>query len=376
MTSVFVVVMAGATHQLGALKDVNISLFLNLILLLTAIFLLCFGLLRLGRWITMVPNVVISGFMDGIALIIWISQIKTLLRAGTSTEGSMLLNVAIVLGTLLIAFAVPYFFKKRSSKITDLFSGTFIALVTMTILCSAFNIPIERITSGFAMHSWSDFATLLAHNAPHHWPWHLTSLALPWALQLAMVAYLDILLTSVIIDRMIGEKSQKNRELVSQGMATAVMACIGGIPGAQATERSVLLIKEGSRSRVSGVFVGIFCLIGIFLFQDVIGLIPTAVFSGILIKIGYDVFDWKPFVLFFKQKNHPTMKRYANKHNISHVEIMIIIITAVLIITSNMIIAVIASSILFHMFHRWKSPSGGRMDLQFLHQTEGFIDEP
>jgi SulP family sulfate permease len=84
-------------------------------------------------------------------------------------------------------------------------------------------------------------------------------------------------------------------------VATAAISMVGGIPGAQATIRSVLILNEGATWRLAGVAVGIFVLIEMLIFQDYIGLIPVAVFAGILFKVGYDVFDWGPTVTYVKK---------------------------------------------------------------------------
>jgi SulP family sulfate permease len=99
---------------------------------------------------------------------------------------------------------------------------------------------------------------------------------------------------------MTGEKTKPNQELAAQGLAHVAVALVGGIPGAQATIRSVLLVKEGAAWRWVGVLVGILALIEMLVFQGYIRLIPQAVFSGVLIKVGYDVFDWEPIVAWLR----------------------------------------------------------------------------
>ena len=122
-----------------------------------------------------------------------------------------------------------------------------------------------------------------------------------------MLCYLDTLLTSLVMDKKMtqkferDERTKQNKELAAQGVATAAISMVGGIPGAQATIRSVLILNEGATWRLAGVAVGIFVLIEMLIFQDYIGLIPVAVFAGILFKVGYDVFDWGPTVTYVKK---------------------------------------------------------------------------
>ena len=84
--------------------------------------------------------------------------------------------------------------------------------------------------------------------------------ALPFALQLTLLAYLDSLLTSLVIDNMTKEKTRQDKELIAQGLANGLTAIAQGIPGAQATIRSVLLLKEGAKTRLAGVMVGVFAV--------------------------------------------------------------------------------------------------------------------
>ena len=122
--------------------------------------------------------------------------------------------------------------------------------------------------------------------------------ALPFAIQLAGLCYLDTLLTSLVVDRMTGEPTRQNKELVAQGVANGAIALVGGIPGAQATIRSVLVIKEGGNLRLAGIAIGAFVLVEMMLLRDLIAMIPQAVFAGILFKVGYDVFDFDTVIAF------------------------------------------------------------------------------
>jgi SulP family sulfate permease len=112
--------------------------------------------------------------------------------------------------------------------------------------------------------------------------------------QLAALCYLDALLTSLVVDRMSGERTRQNQELFAQGAANGAVAIVGGIPGAQATIRSVLVIKEGGTMRLAGIAIGLFVLVEMVLLRDLIAMIPQAVFAGVLLKVGYDVFDLEP----------------------------------------------------------------------------------
>lgn len=350
MTSVFIALIASASLQV----DVAVlPLFLNMVVFLSAVLLLLMGLFRLGNLVHLVPNVVISGFMDGIALIIWVSQCKKLFQIGSPViKGSMEVNIAVALATLVLAVVVTQASYRLPSKIVALVSGTLVSLIVMTVLCSVFALPIDRAAPDLSLHSFAELQQFAVSHSPTFWPWHLWQKALFWAVQLAGVAYLDTLLTSLIIDRRLGTTSKRNRELGAQGVATVLTAIVGGIPGAQATERSVLLVKEGARTRLAGITVGLCSLLGVLLLQDIVSLIPKAVFAGILLKVGYDVFDWRPF----------------KSSGVSVLELSIIALTALLTLFMNVLIAVIVGTAVFMIL--------GISDISQEIETEGLSDEP
>lgn len=365
MTAIFIALTAGATASLSTFSDAQVMAFMSMVILFSGACLLVAGLVRLGNVVRVVPNVVISGFMDGIALIIWLSQIQKLFGNGAAGyQGEMASNAAVASCTVAVAFMGPAVVRLISPRLAKYVSGTLLALVAMTVVSWLLELPVGRIEAEIALHSWQEVSNFLAARSPADWPWHLWPYALPLAIQLAGVAYLDTLLTSLIIDRQTGTESRRNLELGAQSVATAAIACIGGLPGAQATERSVLLVKEGAKTRLAGVLTGVAALTGVLLLQDAITAVPQAVFAGILFKLGYDVFDWEPLKQFAQ---HRTDKRW-------HIELSIIVITAVTTVILNVMYAVTLGTLLFFLLKQLvKTPM---RDLALTTETEGFTDEP
>jgi SulP family sulfate permease len=207
--------------------------------------------------------------------------------------------------------------------------------------------------------------------------------ALIWSLQLAFVMSLDTLMTSVVMDQKTGHTTAKNQELLCQSISTSCMAFIGGIPGAQATVRSVLIFKEGAHSRWSSFFLGIFVLLQLFFFRDLIELVPTAVFIGIVLKIAYDIADWTPIRLYVNEifsRHSPLLKKFTARHDeikiyVTNREIAIIILTAGLTVVSNLFIAVATMTSLYYLGNKYFWPNNPIRDLQPQTETEGFIDE-
>ena len=160
------------------------------------------------------------------------------------------------------------------------------------------NLPIGTIDVSGGFGNWDELGDLVGRPWPRDWSSPLLVAALPFAIQLAGLCYLDTLLTSLVVDRMAGEPTRQNKELMAQGAANGAVALVGGIPGAQATIRSVLVIKEGGNLRLAGIAIGAFVLVEMMLLRDLIAMIPQAVFAGILFKVGYDVFDFDTVIAF------------------------------------------------------------------------------
>lgn len=386
MTAVTAVLVLFAFNQNG-LEGLAISSnhFVNFSILLGGLFMVLFGIFRLGRFINFIPNVVISGFMSGIAVIIWIDQFKKLFGVnGTkSLEGDLWQNVLLAFTTTILVFVLPSFFKKIMPKIASYISAVFVTIILMTILSHFLNLNVELVKLTESIKSFSDFTNLFKANVPIGITWDVVKLAWPFALQLAVLGYLDTLMTSLVIDKMTKEKTKSNKELMAQGFANSFMGVLGGIPGAQATIRSVLLVKEKATMRLAGILVGVFALIEMVLFQDKINLIPQAVFSGILIKVGYDVFDWLPIRLYFKEffsKTTHIFHKFFSRHDdeaifVTNTELLIILGTASLTVFWDLNYAVFIFTILFYVYNKVLFKNNPIRDLNPITETEAFKDE-
>ena len=282
--------------------DTDPDRFINLVLLLTGLTLIVVSLFRLGRFIRLIPKLVISGFMTGIAVLIWVGEIGSLFGLGGKTPylGNILTNLSITCLTLGLIFILPVLLRQISTRLNSFFPATLIAIVIVTLLSVFLDLDVQRVSLGGSIESLMDLQNMVISQLPTQWSFALILLAVPFVVQLTMLAYLDTLLTSLVVDRKVevmhGHKdiTKPNQELCAQGIANAAVSLFGGIPGAQATIRSVLILNEGATMRLAGVLVGVFVLIEMLMFQDLISLIPQAVFSGVLLKVGYDVLYWVP----------------------------------------------------------------------------------
>ncbi|MEX1239198.1 MAG: SulP family inorganic anion transporter [Cyclobacteriaceae bacterium] len=326
--------------------------FITLVFILNAVCLIIAGLVQLGKLISFVPNVVILGFMNGIAVLIWKDQVaKVFALAGKPImEGGIALNLFLAVVTFGLIFGIIRLLKVFAVRpvIRSLISGVLWSIIIITIVSAALGLQVEKVQLGATIGSFGEFASLVAAYFPSAAIFQIEYLkmAIPFALQLTLLAYLDSLLTALVIDRMTGEKSQLNRELVAQGLANGVSGLLQGLPGAQATIRSVLLIKEGAQTRLAGVLIGVFALLSIVLFKDYLALVPAAVFVGVLVKVGLDVCD-KDFPRFYLRYNWAlSLER--------NIQLIFILYTTAATVLINLNVAVVSGTIIFYVCkHFW-----------------------
>ncbi len=383
MSAVSAVVVAFAhEHYLLQSSPLLPGQFVNLVFFMSGVLLLVMALFRLGRFISIVPNVVISGFMSGIAILIWTDQIFVLFgwNGKPALAGSTDQNLLVAAATLALIFLLAPLGRKFVGRRAKYLPATLLAIVVMSVVSNLLQLPIEHVQLKGGIESVGGLVTLIAAQIPADVTMSILLTALPFALQLALLCYLDTLLTSLVIDKMSGEATRREKELFAQGVANGAIAFVGGIPGAQATIRSVLMLKENATLRLSGIMVGVFALVEMILFQDWINLIPKAVFVGVLIKVGYDVFDFKPLRLYCRQIVHHRGKMFRNFFSrqddepifVTNRELMMIVGTILVTVLFDLNLAVGGFTLLYYLHNRILNRTNPMRDLQPALETDGF----
>ncbi len=345
MSAVAIAVLV-ATQVDGGIVGVTDDQMFNFTVILSGLMLVFAAVFRTGNLIQLVPHAVISGFMSGIAILIWIGQIKQLYSVeGVWTfSNTALLNSLVALATLVIIIGLPRINNILVRVLINFFPPTLIAIVVCTIVVYLLQLPIATISIDSSLLDVS-FSTWLSSQIPSTISWELVMFALPLSFELTLLCYLDTLMTALVMDKITREKTRRNQELFAQGIANGFAAIFGGLPGAQATIRSVLILKEGATSRIAGMMVGVFVVVELFLFLDWISMIPKSVFIGVLFKVGYDVFDWSVV-----KELH---KKYTNRPTpIDLRDIPLIVLTVLVTIFWNLSIAAIGATILFYVVQK------------------------
>lgn len=253
-----------------------------------------FGVLRLGKYVVMVPYPVISGFMTGIGVIIIVLQLAPLL--GQATQGNVLTAItllpenianinpsAAMLGAL--ALAVTFGWRGKANRVLP---SPLLALIVVT-LAAYFIDPSHTVDRIGTIPSALPSLILPAFSGD------LLKEMLVNALMLAVLGSIDSLLTSLVADNVTGTQHDSDRELVGQGIGNAVSGLFGGLPGAGATMRTMVNIRAGGSGPLSGVTHALVLVAVVAGAGKLFESIPLAALAGILIKVGVDIIDW-PFL--------------------------------------------------------------------------------
>lgn len=281
MTVVMTLIVAHFTPDLTAAFTV---------VFLAGVFQILLGKFGIGRYIKLMPQPVISGFMNGIGIIIIILQIAPLLGQEVP-DGTILIKLlaasdmirnadhnAFVLATLTLC--IMFFTPSRLVRIVP---APLIAITTGTI-------------AGITLFSAAPVIGDIPSGIPVlHVP-HVPLAELPYiirfALVLAFLGSIDSLLTSLVADSMTRTTHDSNKELTGQGIGNIAAGLFGGLPSAGATMRTLVNVRAGGSSQLSGAFHSVLLLLIVLGFSDAASRIPLAVLAGILVKVGIDIIDW------------------------------------------------------------------------------------
>ncbi len=260
------------------------------VFLIAAIFQILISFTNLPSIVKYVPYPVISGFMNGVGIILILMQLNPLFGIKSSTSPyesikSLVLNFneinvdTLILGfiTLLIVFLIP----KRINKIIP---SQIIALLLCTFISIKFSMDVERISEISIKFPSMIFPVLTYENLIK---------VIPFAATLAVICSSESMLTGLVADSLTREKTSPKKLLAAQGIGNVLCSLTGSMPGSAATMRTVAALSSGASTKFSAI-ISSFCLISVVMFcSKFVEQIPLAVLAGILIKIGYDIIDAK-----------------------------------------------------------------------------------
>jgi SulP family sulfate permease len=256
----------------GLVRDHGIE-FLFAASLLTGAIQIVIGVLRLGRYVKFVSRSVMSGFVNSLAILIFLAQMPQLIGANWQT-------FAMVAAGLAIIYLFP--------RLTKAVPSSLVAILALSAVAIALNLPLRTV---------GDMGQLPTALPGLHLPavpltWDTLRIIAPASLTLAFVGLLESLLTANLLDDLTDTPSDKDRETRGQGIANIVSPLLGGMAGCALIGQSIINVKSGGRGRLSTFWAGLFLLILILVMRDWVARIPMAALVAVMIMVSFTTFDW------------------------------------------------------------------------------------
>jgi SulP family sulfate permease len=290
--------------------------------ILTGVIQYLMGVLKFGKFITFIPHSVVVGFVNALAIIVFMAQLPNFVGANWQMY-------AMVAGTMALIYLLPL--------ITKAVPSALIAIILMTIL--SINLHLDVRTVG-------DMGEITQSLPFFHVPeLTLTLQAMvvifPISLALAIVGITESLMTATIVDEMTETKSDKNKEMRGQGISNIVSGFFGGMAGCAMIGQTVINVKSGGRSRLSTFVSGVFLLFLIMVLGNVVKQIPMGALVGVMFMVAISTFDWQSLRTIVK---------------IPRSDALVMVITVgVVVATSNLAIGVLSGVILSTLIYGWRS---------------------
>jgi len=292
------------------------------------------GLFKLGKFIRLVPHSVMFGFVNGLAVVIFMSQLeqfKTVVDGQTVwlTGPALLVMAGLVALTIAIVVFLP--------KITKAIPASLVAIMVVFAIVSGFGIETRKII---------DIASVSGSLPPFHIPdFALTfenlKIIFPYALVMAAVGLTEGLLTLSLVDEITGTKGKSNRECVAQGSANILNGFFFGMGGCPMIAQTLVNLSAGSRARMSGIVAALTILIIILFGAPIIEQLPLAALTGVMIMVAIGTFEWASFKTFRRMPK-------------SDVFVMVVV-TLITIVLHNLALAVLIGVIISALVFAWDS---------------------
>ncbi len=287
------------------------------------------GVLKLGKLMRLVPQPVIFGFVNGLAIIIFMAQLDQFKDPSGSWLTGMPLYIllGLVLLTMLIIWGLP--------KITKVIPASLVAILTVFGLVVAF---------GINTHTVGDIASIQGGFPPFHLPnvpftFETLSIIFPYAAIMAAVGLIESLLTLNIVDEITETRGSSNKEAVAQGVANMFSGVFSGMGGCAMIGQSLINISSGARARLSGIVAALALLMFVMFGSGVIEKLPMAALTGVMIMVAIGTFEWASLRTFNRMPKSDVF--------------VIVVVTLVTVFLGNLALAVIVGVIISALVFAW-----------------------
>ena len=336
-TGAMAVVMVHLVQQgntLGGSESMGLQ-YLFITLILAGVFQILAGIFRLGKFVRMIPHPVMMGFVNGLAIVIFTSQLGMFKRQGEWLEGNPLyVMIGLVLTTMFIIYVLPRFTNKIPAALT--------AIVVVSVIVIFGGVETETVRS-FIQSNGGD--GIQAGLPMFHFPTVAFTLEtfqfiLPYAFILAAIGLIESLMTLNLIDELTDSHGNGNRECIAQGAANTINGFFGGMGGCAMIGQSIINIKSGGRGRLSGITAAL-ALLGFILFgSNLIEQVPIAALVGVMFMVVIGTFAWSTF-------------KVVNK--VPKPDVIVILIVTVLTVIFDLAVAVLSGVIVSSLVFAWEN---------------------
>ncbi len=338
--------ISGAT---GAMAVVMVSLvsshgveYLFAALLLTGALQIAAGVLRLGKFIRLVPYPVMLGFVNGLAIVIFLAQLQQFQTTGPDGETVWLSGepLWLMLGLVALTMAIIHFLPRLTSAVP----ASLAAIVTVTLLVIGLDLDTRSVVDVLREMSGDPNASIAGGLPEFHIPsipltWETLEIILPYSLILAGVGLIESLLTLTLIDELTETRGRGNRECIGQGVANTVNGLLGGMGGCAMIGQSLININSGGRGRLSGISAALFLLVFILFASGLIERIPVAALVGVMFVVVLGTFEWTTFRMIGR---------------VPKADIFVTVLVAVITVVSDLAVAVIVGVIVSALVFAWE----------------------
>lgn len=344
--------ISGATGSMAVVMVALVSRYgldyLFTTVILTGILQIIVGALRLGKLIRMMPKSVMVGFVNGLAIVIFIAQLGQFKHQVSPGHYVWLQGEALwaMLALVIVAMVVTYFLP----KFTKALPGALTAIIVVTLIVHLANVDtrtVQDMMGGAAAPSG-----LPTFYLPHFvFSWHAISVVLPYAAILCIIGLSETLMTLSLIDEITQTRGRGNKECIAQGVANIVSGFFKSMGGCAMIGQSMINVTSGGRGRLSGIVAGLALLVFLLVAWPLIQQIPLAALVGVMFMVVYETFEWTSFRLLRKVPKH---------------DALVIVVVTVVTVFTNLAIAVVTGIILASLVFAWETAKKIYADTRLL----------
>jgi len=351
--AVVMVSLVATGNSMGAAED-NLGLYyLFATVILMGTIQTVVGLLKLGKFVRLIPHSVMMGFVNGLAIVIFLSQLGMFKKVvDGNSQWLQGIDLLMMIGLVLLTMGIMFFLPKLNKKLPEALIA--IGVVTAIVLLSDMNVAtvgsfiIDGGGTGLE-GGLPQFQTDIFTKIPLNM--ETLSFITPYAIILAAIGLIESLMTLNLVDELTETRGNANRECVAQGGANIVTGLFGGMGGCAMIGQSIINIKSGGRNRLSGIVAALTLLAFILFASSLIEQVPIAALVGVMFMVVFGTFAWSSF-------------RILNKIPLSDAFVLISVSTLTVIF--DLAVAVIAGIIISALVFAWENAKRIRARKHFL----------